>query len=79
MGTMYSSRLTGKGQVTLPAKMRKQLSLRQGDAVEFMLEDDRIILRRKEKSIEAAFGLYKARKSVTLEDMDKAIRRRARR
>ncbi|HLA75617.1 MAG TPA: AbrB/MazE/SpoVT family DNA-binding domain-containing protein [Gammaproteobacteria bacterium] len=76
---MYSSRLTGKGQVTLPAKMRKQLSLHQGDAVEFRLEGDRIIMMRKEKNIEAAFGLYKADKSVSLEDMDKAIRRRAQR
>ena len=40
-------RLTSKGQVTIPKAIRKQLSLKPGDAVEFEIgEDGKVQLRR---------------------------------
>lgn len=65
--------LTSKGQVTIPADIRKQLGLEAGDQVEFIKDDGKFYIVRKENRIEAAFGLFKAKKSVTLEEMDKAI------
>ena len=37
-------RVRGKGQVTLPNEVRKQLSLHQGDLLEASVKDGRIVL-----------------------------------
>ena len=43
---MAISRLTSKGQITLPKEVRDQLGLRPGDEVEFVQEDDNYLLRK---------------------------------
>lgn len=73
---MESSAVTRKGQVTIPARIRRRLGIKEGDRVAFVDEGDRIVLRPAENDIAAAFGLLKAKKSVGLEAMDEAIRRR---
>jgi AbrB family looped-hinge helix DNA binding protein len=40
------SRLTTKGQATIPAKIRNALRLAAGDRVAFELEDGRVTLRK---------------------------------
>lgn len=42
--------LTQKGQVTIPKYVREALSLDQGDEVIFEVDDQRAILRKKEKT-----------------------------
>jgi len=74
---MATSTVTRKGQVTIPAEVRRRLGLRRGDRVAFLEEDDRIVLKPVESDVEAAFGLVKAKKSVSLRAMDEAIRARA--
>ena len=37
--------LTSKGQLTIPAEIRKRLGLQQGDRVEFAMEDGETIIR----------------------------------
>jgi AbrB family looped-hinge helix DNA binding protein len=39
------SRVTQKGQVVIPMKLRKKLGIRKGTAVAFLEEDDRLILQ----------------------------------
>ena len=39
------SRVTQKGQVVIPMKLRKKLGIREGTAVTFLEEDDRLILQ----------------------------------
>ncbi len=73
---MHSSSLTVKGQVTIPADIRNQLGLQPGDKVGFAIEDDHIILFRKENNIEAAFGICHPKTSASLTDIDDAIRKR---
>ncbi len=73
---MLSSTLTIKGQVTIPNEIRKRLKLHAGDKIGFAIEDDHVVLFRKMNDIRAAFGLCNAKHSVSLEEMDKAIRRR---
>ena len=40
------SRLTVKGQATIPKAVRDRLGLHQGDRVIFVLENDQVILRK---------------------------------
>jgi antitoxin PrlF len=42
---MPSSRMSSKGQVTIPQEVRERLGLRAGDRVEFVKEDGRTVLR----------------------------------
>lgn len=45
----YQSRLSSKGQVTIPAEVREKLRLEPGDTVIYELDDEqRAILRRAE-------------------------------
>ncbi len=74
---MDTSTVTRKGQVTIPVRIRERLVLKEGDKVAFVEEDDKIVLRPVLRDIGMAFGLVKARKTVSLDDMDRAIRTRA--
>jgi AbrB family looped-hinge helix DNA binding protein len=74
---MQTSTLTSKGQVTIPVEVRKRLGLRPGDAVAFITEEDRVRLVRKGNRIEAAFGICRPDKSLSVEQMDEVIKARA--
>ena len=70
---MQTSTVTTKGQVTIPAKVRNQLGIHQGDRVGFVYEDGKVIILPVIENIEAAFGIVSTQQSVSLEDMDSAI------
>ena len=74
---MQTSTLTSKGQVTIPAEVRKRLGLHPGDRVGFIVDGGEVRLVRKENRIEAAFGICKSDTSVSLEDMERIVRQRA--
>lgn len=44
----YQSKLSSKGQVTIPAEVRERLHLEPGDVVVYEVEADRVTLRRGE-------------------------------
>ncbi len=73
---MLSSALTTKGQVTVPREIRLRLKLQAGDKVGFIVENNHVVLIRKQNNIEAAFGIYRAKRHVSLEEMEKAIKNR---
>ncbi len=76
---MQTSTMTTKGQITIPAAMRKRLGLRRGDEVAFTIEDNKVVITPVQKDLEAAFGMVKATRSVSLKNMEKVIRQRGRR
>jgi AbrB family looped-hinge helix DNA binding protein len=76
---MLTSALTSKGQVTIPSDIRRQLHLRPGDKVGFMVENDHIVMVRKEKNIKAAFGILKAKRTVSLAKINKVAREKVKR
>jgi len=45
---MTEATLTSKGQLTLPKELRDRLGLQQGDVVEFIEENGKIIVRRQQ-------------------------------
>lgn len=73
---MSTSVVTRKGQVTIPVRLRRKLGLEEGSLIAFSEENGEIVLKPVESSVEAAFGLVKANRSVSLEDMEESIRRR---
>jgi len=77
MLTNKTVRLNSRGQITIPMKIRRQLQLQNGDEIRLILEGKKIIVSPVEYNIESAFGLCKADISVSLEDMERAIRERA--
>lgn len=73
---MQTSNVTQKGQVTIPVAVRKQLGISTGDAVAFETEGNRVYLRALPNRLEASFGIVKAKRGASLEDIEAAIRRR---
>lgn len=74
---MDTSAVTQKGQVTIPAAIRRKLGLRAGDRVAFVQNGEQVMVVPVQNNIEAAFGLVKARNTASLPDMERAIRERA--
>ena len=74
---MRDATLTSKGQVTIPVEVRRRLGLLPGDHIGFVIEGDEVRLVRKESNIEAAFGICKPDASVSIEDMEQIIKKRA--
>ncbi len=74
---MQASNLTSKGQVTLPAAIRKQLNLKTGDRIAFTLQGNKIIAEPISTEISSLFGLIKSDKTVSLEEMQEAIEQAA--
>jgi antitoxin PrlF len=75
---MSTSTLTRKGQTTIPARVRNHLKLRPGDKIEFVIErDGRVVLTPKNVDVRELRGmLERARRHLTIEQMDEGIRRR---
>ena len=75
---MATSTLTRKGQTTIPAKVRSHLKLRPGDKIEFIIErDGRVVLSPKNIDVRELRGMLgPARRHLTIEQMDEAIRSR---
>lgn len=72
---MYESTMTSKGQTTVPKEIRKQLNLRSGDKVFWYLEEGRIVLRTKNRSINDLAGMLHrpGQRQVSLQEMEEAI------
>lgn len=73
---MPTATLTSKGQVTLPKEVRDRLGLRAGDRIEFVETDRGFVVVPVTQDIRAIKGIVpKPRKAVTVEEMNRAIRR----
>jgi len=70
---MQLSSITSKGQVTIPAEIRKSLHLATGQKVKFSCKDNVITIIPVDNNINSAFGLLKSSKSISLMEMDEAI------
>ncbi len=78
---MQLATLTTKGQVTIPKKIRESLRLHTGDKIEIIVTDNgEAIIRPISKKVDDIFcKLQKpSRKTVSIKDMDDAIRNRMR-
>ena len=76
---MSSATITSKGQATIPKDIRNYLHLEKGDRVEFIIENDgRVTMLSSSFDVSELKGILpKSKKSVTLEDMERVVRKRA--
>ena len=75
---MSRSKLTSKGQITLPKDIREHLGVEAGDRLTFEIRDGVVIVEPETIDIATLRGVVKKRgKGVTLREMDEAIRRGA--
>jgi len=61
----------------LPDEVRERLHIRVGDKVEYVIQDDGIVLRPASLSVESAFGMFHqpGMPAATVEEMHEAIGR----
>ena len=76
---MTAATLTSKGQLTLPKEVRVAMGVGPGDRVDFVLmEDGNFAVLPATHSVKKLKGIIaRPRRTVSLEDMDKAIARGA--
>jgi len=75
---MSTSILTSKGQTTIPKDIRKRLNLLPGDRLKFVIEEDGrvLVLPASIDASELAGMLKPPVRPVSVEDMNRAIRKR---
>ena len=77
---MIASKITSKGQVTIPKVIRDFLNVGVSDRIEFtLLEDGKVLISSEKKSAKPLFGMFNHKKRstpVSLEEMENAIRDR---
>lgn len=76
---METSRLSSKGQITIPKKIREILNVQTSDKLVFIpLEEGKVLITTEQKPAACIFGSLKHRKKnqpITLEQMDEAIKK----
>ena len=70
----YVATVTGKGQLTLPAAIRRRMGIDPGDRVAIVIEGENGARpRRIEHTIESVLGMIPAPSDLNSEDFDDAI------
>jgi len=72
---MAEATVTSKGQITIPAEIRRAMGLKTGERIVFtQLDDGTIVFRAKRRSIVEIRGILKAsqrkRRPVSIKDMN---------
>jgi antitoxin PrlF len=73
----YTSVVTRKGQVTIPAEIRRALSLQEGDKVAFEVEDDRVRIARRDGVVARTAGALKSEMSMLPPEEERAATEQA--
>ena len=79
---MPSSTMSSRGQTVIPKAIREHLGLHPGDLIDFVVADDGgVLVRPAVEDVRRLKGLLhrSRRRAVSIQEMNQAIRRRARR
>ncbi len=77
---MAAATITSKGQITIPIQVRTALGVDTGDRIEFVeIEKGQFVIVPINRSVRELKGMLrvKGRKPVSIEEMNRAIARRA--
>jgi AbrB family looped-hinge helix DNA binding protein len=78
--TLAAATITSKGQITIPIQVRTALGVDTGDRIEFVeIEKGQFVIVPINRSVRELKGMLrvKGRKPVSIEEMNRAIARRA--
>ena len=72
---MTTATITSKGQITIPADVRRALSVSAGDRVEFVqVEPGQFLFLAANRSVTELKGMFgKAARTVSIDEMNRAI------
>ena len=71
------SKVTSKGQITIPYNIRQSLNLDTGSRVEFIVHDNNIVLVPINSKLSDLQGLLpKPHKALTIDDINDVIRKK---
>lgn len=71
---MQTSNVTSKGQITVPAHLRKELDIKPGSKVRFVRTGSGVLIEPvREPDISTLFGVLKRGKGHGVRDIDAAI------
>lgn len=73
---MAAAKITSKGQITIPVRIRAALGISPGDRIEFVeLERGRVVMIPATRSIKELDGMFSGRRSkpLTIDEMNAAI------
>ena len=74
---MTTATITSKGQITIPAIVRSELKVGPGDHIEFVkTSENRYEVIAATQDIAEIRGMIKAKRSVSIDEMNAAIRAR---
>lgn len=75
MGKASDTRITSKGQVTIPVDVREKLGLKTGDKLQFVLMDGHCLVIPRNRDARTLFGMLKdhAIEGTTIEDYNEAV------
>lgn len=77
---MPKAKVTSKGQITVPKKVREKLDIHPGDEITFKENDQgEMVIESDKKSIKRLAGILHrpGQKKVTIEEMNEAIKQAA--
>ena len=75
---MTKATVTSKGQITIPANVRAELKVGPGDRVEFVkVSEGRWEVLAAVEDVSRLRGIVAAKRVVSIEEMDSAIRQKA--
>ncbi|HDP80099.1 MAG TPA: AbrB/MazE/SpoVT family DNA-binding domain-containing protein [Spirochaetes bacterium] len=77
---MTQSKITSKGQITIPRAVRNKLNLKTGDKVDFKIRNGEVMLVPVSKETLEVFGILSRdnQKAVTIGHMNETIKKRMR-
>lgn len=55
---MYKTKITKKGQITLPSDYRQKLDLSTGVVVEIILKNGKILVKKPKSNLDKLFGAW---------------------
>ena len=77
---MSEAKLTSKGQLVIPKKIRDYMNLQPGDRLDFVVRDDgEVVIRPVVSEVRDLRGMLKKKggKPVSVESMKRVVRKRA--
>jgi len=79
MSRIAVSKITSKGQLTVPESVRRALKVGQGDRLEWNVEGEKVAVRKLSGRLETLSGLLQSgRRAMSVEQMDAAVSRHLR-